>query len=578
MVRTLSKRRPDFMRPAPRWDTMRFTCDSCEARYTIADEKVRGRILRVRCKKCGSPILLKYEEPEEEVVESGDEDATRVMRQDDVRRAIETGAPSDTGVVARARAKAFSAPPPGERRDWYFLENAQELGPFSPSELTDKARDGRIQPRTYVWRDGMPQWARLHDVDELSSLLAVVASSSSAEAPEAETVARTPSPAARQAAVQDEEDDEDDDVHEQDERTEIGSFADLFPEEDALAAEAGEAGDEEGEQDDQEEVELGSALDADAFSGGDLSHLLSSGTKGPVVGGAAAREDPFASVPDSPSYEPPEPGETTNAIIKASGAKERHWGRLALAGVGLLAVVGAVVWFGGRSGVLVIPKVTQPRAEPAPTIDWSKVEALDDSAAGILSGESKRKEEEARRAAEQAARRRAADNDLAGLIPQDVDDRGAIKKVADDAPAMELSPQQQAQLARLRAERAAGGGPGTAGPRNFVDTGFDVKTTGASGPDQQAVARKVSEAQPAIGHCVSTALRRNPNQKVGKVVVVATIGSSGVVTRAEFREDRNAIATSELGDCVRKVVKGIIFPAFDGDPVDLEIPLVLGAG
>src|SRR5690606_21279131 len=130
-------------------------------------------------------------------------------------------------------------------------------------------------------------------------------------------------------------------------------------------------------------------------------------------------EDPFAVVPDGPAFQEPEPGETTNAIIKASGAKERHWGRVALVVVVLVAALGAIVWFGGRSGVLVIPKVTQKPVEAQPTIDWSKVEALDDSAAGILSGESKRKEEEARRAAEQAARRRNADADLAGLIPRD---------------------------------------------------------------------------------------------------------------------------------------------------------------
>lgn len=570
----------------PHWDTMRFTCDSCEARYTIADEKVRGRILKVRCKRCGSPILLKYEEPEEELVDGGDADATRVMRQDDVRRAIETGESLSGGVVAKSKARPVSAPPPGERREWYFLENAQELGPFSVGELTTKARDGRIQPRTYVWRDGMPQWGRLHDVEELASLLAVVNSLSASDEPPAETRARVPAPASAVETSHDEDEDEDD---AQDERTEIGSFADLFPPEDDQPEAASEdrAPDEDEQEEnthaadeDEDDDELGGALDADAFQGGDLSHVLEPGAKGPVVGGAAARQDPFAVVPEDPGFQEPEPGETTNAIIKASGAKERHWGRVALVVVLLVGAVGAAVWFGGRSGVLVIPKVTQKPAEAPSSIDWSKVEALDDSAAGILSGESKRKaEEDARRAAEQAARRRNADNDLAGLIPRDVDERGAIKQVRDDAPAEGLSPQQQAQLARLQAERAAGGGPGTAGPRKFVgDTGFEVKKAGGSGPDQQAVARKVSEAQPAIGNCVSNALRRNPNQKVGKVVVVATIGSSGVVTRAEFREDRSGIATSDLGDCVRKVVKGIIFPSFEGDPVDLEIPLVLGAG
>jgi predicted Zn finger-like uncharacterized protein len=41
---------------------MRFTCDRCQAPYRIADEKVRGRMLRVRCKRCGHEIYLREAE------------------------------------------------------------------------------------------------------------------------------------------------------------------------------------------------------------------------------------------------------------------------------------------------------------------------------------------------------------------------------------------------------------------------------------------------------------------------------------------------------------------------------------
>ena len=35
---------------------MKFSCEQCYAKYSIADERVRGKILRIRCKKCGNIV------------------------------------------------------------------------------------------------------------------------------------------------------------------------------------------------------------------------------------------------------------------------------------------------------------------------------------------------------------------------------------------------------------------------------------------------------------------------------------------------------------------------------------------
>src|SRR5262245_36229287 len=37
---------------------MKVTCQSCQARYTIADEKVRRKVAEIRCEKCGTTILV----------------------------------------------------------------------------------------------------------------------------------------------------------------------------------------------------------------------------------------------------------------------------------------------------------------------------------------------------------------------------------------------------------------------------------------------------------------------------------------------------------------------------------------
>jgi predicted Zn finger-like uncharacterized protein len=40
---------------------MKFVCERCQTRYSIADEKVRQKILRIRCKTCGNVIMIQGE-------------------------------------------------------------------------------------------------------------------------------------------------------------------------------------------------------------------------------------------------------------------------------------------------------------------------------------------------------------------------------------------------------------------------------------------------------------------------------------------------------------------------------------
>ena len=41
---------------------MKFQCDRCKTRYAIADEKVRGKILKIRCKSCDAVIMVRDDE------------------------------------------------------------------------------------------------------------------------------------------------------------------------------------------------------------------------------------------------------------------------------------------------------------------------------------------------------------------------------------------------------------------------------------------------------------------------------------------------------------------------------------
>ena len=38
---------------------MKIVCDNCSTKYSIADEKVRGKVFKIKCKKCSHIIVVK---------------------------------------------------------------------------------------------------------------------------------------------------------------------------------------------------------------------------------------------------------------------------------------------------------------------------------------------------------------------------------------------------------------------------------------------------------------------------------------------------------------------------------------
>jgi predicted Zn finger-like uncharacterized protein len=51
---------------------MKIQCQSCQAKYTIADEKVLGKVVKIRCKKCGATIVINGNEQPQAAADGGD--------------------------------------------------------------------------------------------------------------------------------------------------------------------------------------------------------------------------------------------------------------------------------------------------------------------------------------------------------------------------------------------------------------------------------------------------------------------------------------------------------------------------
>ncbi|MEO6950379.1 MAG: GYF domain-containing protein, partial [Polyangia bacterium] len=120
---------------------MKIVCDNCATKYSIADEKVRGKVFKIRCKKCSHIIVVKGVEGE---------------------AAVDSAAPADEA------APPEDAAPAGD--GWHVVINGEQVGPLSPAEVRAKFSGGEIDAETFAWKEGFGDWQRLASIDEFSDL------------------------------------------------------------------------------------------------------------------------------------------------------------------------------------------------------------------------------------------------------------------------------------------------------------------------------------------------------------------------------------------------------------------------
>lgn len=61
---------------------------------------------------------------------------------------------------------------PARLVEWYYLDaNRNSVGPLPFAQFTKASFDGQVKADTLVWSQGMPEWKRADQVEELKSLL-----------------------------------------------------------------------------------------------------------------------------------------------------------------------------------------------------------------------------------------------------------------------------------------------------------------------------------------------------------------------------------------------------------------------
>jgi predicted Zn finger-like uncharacterized protein len=199
---------------------MKFICEKCNTKYSIADEKVRRKVLKIRCKNCGNVVVVR--DPNRESAAAPATKSPTASGANALSRAFDgafgsaslgtgssggsaaaRGSGSPAGSQQRALKAVANAPvikpiteefpedektsvsgaipslldpktgaphiPPEQTDDeWYLAVDGAQYGPMSFDELASRVKRGEARgDDVHVWCDGFDDWMEVKKVPEL---------------------------------------------------------------------------------------------------------------------------------------------------------------------------------------------------------------------------------------------------------------------------------------------------------------------------------------------------------------------------------------------------------------------------
>ena len=111
---------------------MKIVCEACGAKYSIADDRVAGKVFKIRCKRCSEVIVVRGDQPEQ-----------------------------------AAAQPAASAGYDEQSAIWHVVVDGEQAGPYAPSQLGEMLTAGTVDWEAYVWAEGFDNWVPMRDVADL---------------------------------------------------------------------------------------------------------------------------------------------------------------------------------------------------------------------------------------------------------------------------------------------------------------------------------------------------------------------------------------------------------------------------
>ncbi len=140
---------------------MKIVCDACQAKYSISDDKVQGKVFKIRCKKCSNII----------VVRGGGGAAAEAAPEPKVDK--------ETRVYDYGYEGGDGAPA-GDESVWHVVINQDQVGPMTAAEIQQRFAANEIDAETYIWREGFSDWLPISQVDTFAAFVASGSTTSAA--------------------------------------------------------------------------------------------------------------------------------------------------------------------------------------------------------------------------------------------------------------------------------------------------------------------------------------------------------------------------------------------------------------
>ncbi|MDP9036841.1 MAG: zinc-ribbon domain-containing protein, partial [Myxococcota bacterium] len=131
---------------------MKITCQSCNSKYNVADEKVQGKTVKIRCRKCGATIV--------------------------VHGAAVAASASGNGAAPVPEAGTPS--PQKDDSQWHVNVSENDQRTMTLADLVKAYETGVVDVDTFVWTDGMEDWKVLGEVQGLTGIPAANAAATGA--------------------------------------------------------------------------------------------------------------------------------------------------------------------------------------------------------------------------------------------------------------------------------------------------------------------------------------------------------------------------------------------------------------
>jgi predicted Zn finger-like uncharacterized protein len=201
---------------------VKFICEQCKAKYQIADDKVAGKTVRMKCRKCGHQIEVRAAVTETSVstgapspslaaeTPRGSTDAPRAPtaprpaapRANTLATSLASARPSPprhSPSPASAHAErpgalagAFKSNVAGKEEEisasfdlnelsaadeWYVAINGVPVGPIRVAEIRRKAALGAVNEESLCWQEGLEEWRPLKAFADLAAVVLEAATS-----------------------------------------------------------------------------------------------------------------------------------------------------------------------------------------------------------------------------------------------------------------------------------------------------------------------------------------------------------------------------------------------------------------